>query len=159
MAFDAYNSNVPPAMNSAKFFAGAAPITNQIAGKYGLSISGQQNAGKTGPANAAQLHAEGDRMTNMANQIRLGGGNAAPQMARATLFHQMAMAKSNFSPPDLQISSPIHERVTPHLIHTDIHTGIRSPGVSGINPANPPQQGNNASDIVGGGAQSALSSL
>lgn len=83
MAFDAYNSNVPPAiassgggslegptsipanltsmpnptaaaMNSAKFFAGAAPITNQIAVKYGLSISDQQNAGKTGPANAAQ---------------------------------------------------------------------------------------------------------
>jgi len=109
--------------------------------------------------NTPQLHAEGDRMTNQANQIRMGGGDAAPQMARAALFHQMAQAKSNFTSPDLQISSPIHERVTPRLIHTAIHTGIRSPGVSGVNPANPPRKGNNASDIVGGGAQSALSSL
>ena len=109
--------------------------------------------------NTPQLHAAGDQMTNQANQMRLAGGNAAPMQMKAGLYHQMALAKSDFNSPESNLTSPIHERVTPHLIKTKIHTGISSPGMQlgmGMGFQNPNQAP--SSDIVGGG-QSALSSL
>ena len=85
MAWDAYNSNVPPAssmvegpsnltpnltsmpnpvgsaINAAKFFAGAAPLTSQIASKYGLTIADQSDLGKA-QMDAAQKSKAGPRM-------------------------------------------------------------------------------------------------
>ena len=91
MAWDAYNSNVPPAssmvegpsnltpnltsmpnpvgsaINAAKFFAGAAPLTSQIASKYGLTIADQSDLGKQGM-----------------NQGNVKGNAAAPIMTHVT---------------------------------------------------------------------------
>ena len=100
------------------------------------------------------LHQQADHLTDVAHSAMLAGQPANHLLNLAKQLHSQA---GSFGQPSM--SPPIHERVTPHLIHTDIHTGIRSPGVSGVNPVNPPQQSGNASDIVGGGAQSALSSL
>ena len=109
--------------------------------------------------NTPQLHAHADNMMNMANQARLAGQPHQGMMNMAGLLHQVALAKSDFNSPESNLTSPIHERVTPHLIKTKIHTGISSPGMQlgmGMGFQNPNQAP--SSDIVGGG-QSALSSL
>jgi hypothetical protein len=109
--------------------------------------------------NTPQLHAHADNMMTMANQARLTGQPHLGLISMANLTHQVALAKSDFSSPESNLTSPIHERVTPHLIKTKIHTGISSPGMQlgmGMGFQNPNQAP--SSDIVGGG-QSALSSL
>lgn len=54
---------------------------------------------------------------------------------------------TNFNPSAGPNSSPIKERTNPHLLRTTVHTGIKSPGMSGSLGEQAPSQ-----NIVGGGA-------
>jgi hypothetical protein len=60
----------------------------------------------------------------------------------------MAMPPANFNAPSVPTSSPIHERVQPHIIHTTVHTGVASPGLTG----NEPTPSNNAPTTLGLGS-------
>lgn len=77
----------------------------------------------------------------------------------APMSHQLAF-KSQFGSPMPPTSgfnapamggSPIHEKVTPRHIGSQVHSAVKSPGISdtGGAPATPPNSGGNAG---GGGA-------
>ena len=81
----------------------------------------------------AQLHAHADNLMNQAHSAQLSGQDATGMFNVAHMARQVANA-ANFSPGLPPQSSPIREHTQPHMIKTQVHTAVSSPGLSGFAP-------------------------
>ena len=54
---------------------------------------------------------------------------------------------SGFNAPAVGGASPIHEKVTPRHIGSQVHSGVKSPGITNLGGA-PPSQGSGGSNTV-----------